>query len=238
MTIIKRTIASAILLGGCFCLQGAAFAQSAMIGAVPTTTATSAPSKVRIPEGTEVRLRLLEKLSSSTSTEGDTFEVVTDEEIRLPDGTTLPAGYSGRGEVTRAEHNGWLGKSGQLDIRLDYMKVGDTRVHLRGIKGREGDSNTGNLIAATVLFGVVGFAVHGHSVVYPEGTMLTAYVDTDTDISLPGAPSAPPVAATPRSTESNVAAAPARFQTQQPTRSARKHCAITSPTDPDAMTCN
>ena len=56
---------------------------------------------------------------------GDTFEVVSDEEITLADGTILPAGYSGRGEVTIAEKNGMLGKSGELGIRINYLKCGN-----------------------------------------------------------------------------------------------------------------
>jgi hypothetical protein len=220
MAIINRTIASAIVLGGYVSLQGAAFAQSATIApTLAATMATATPVKIRIPEGTEVRLKLLEKLSSSTSAEGDTFEVVTADEIDLPDGSVIPPGYPGLGEVTHAEHNGWVGKSGQLDIRIDYMKIDGTRVHLRGNKGREGDSNTGNLIAATVLFGLVGLAVHGHSVVYPAGTLLTAYVDTDADLPLS-------------------AAASTRVQVQQPAPAAKKPCLITSPTGPSAITCN
>ncbi|MDB5479881.1 MAG: hypothetical protein JWO83_934 [Caulobacteraceae bacterium] len=71
-----------------------------------------------MPEGTEVQLRLGERLSSATAAVGDTFEIISDEEITLADGTILPTGYSGRGEVTVAERNGMLGKSGQLGIRV------------------------------------------------------------------------------------------------------------------------
>ncbi|HWF00915.1 MAG TPA: hypothetical protein VG248_14040 [Caulobacteraceae bacterium] len=172
-------------------IQGAASAQSVPAGPPSPMTATApAAAMVKIPEGTEIRLQLREKLSSATSAEGDTFEVFTAEEIRLTDGTVIPAGYSGRGEVTHVEHTGWMGKSGQLNIKVDYLKIGESRVRLRGSKGGEGKGNTGNLVAAVVVFGVFGAAVHGHSVVYPEGTPLTAYVDQDTSLPLPVA--APP----------------------------------------------
>jgi len=36
-------------------------------------------------------------------------------------GTVIPAGYSGKAEVTAAEKNGMLGKPGQLSIRLNYI---------------------------------------------------------------------------------------------------------------------
>ena len=152
------------------------------------TPPAAALGTVKLPEGTEVKLELQEKLSSSSSSEGDMFDVVSVEDIPLSNGADIPPGYSGRGEVTRAEHNGWLGKSGQLSIKLDYLKIGDTRVHLRGNKGGEGKGNTGNIVVAAVFFGVFAAAVHGHSIVYPEGTSMTAYVDADTEISLPIAP--------------------------------------------------
>jgi hypothetical protein len=77
------------------------------------------PRIVKIPEGTEVRDALAEKLSSTTSAEGDQFSVITDEEINLPDGKVIPAGYTGKGEVINVSKAGMVGKSGQLNIRMD-----------------------------------------------------------------------------------------------------------------------
>jgi hypothetical protein len=185
-------------------VSAAAIAMAALIGAdatvaqtaptpVPAVTATVAPSPAthtRIAEGTELRLHLGDRLSSATSTVGDTFVVILDESVRLSDGTVIPAGYSGRGEVTVAEKNGMLGKSGQLGLRVDYLKIGDTHVHLRANKAGEGASGVTNTVVVTVLLGPLGLLVHGHSIVYPKGTPITAYVDQDTDVSLPLA--APP----------------------------------------------
>jgi hypothetical protein len=158
--------------------------------AVAATVAPSPATHTRIAEGTELRLHLGDRLSSATSTVGDTFVVILDESVRLPDGTVITAGYSGRGEVTVAEKNGMLGKSGQLGLRVDYLKIGDTHVHLRANKAGEGASGVTNTVVVTVLLGPLGLLVHGHSIVYPKGTPITAYVDQDTDVSLPLA--APP----------------------------------------------
>jgi hypothetical protein len=151
------------------------------------------PARMRatIPEGTEVHVHLGDHLSSATSTVGDTFVIISDEEITTADGATIPAGYTGRGEVTVAERNGMLGKSGQLGVRLDYLKVGAARIHLRANKAGEGASGVTNTVVLTVLFGPLGLLVHGHSIVYPKGTQITAYVDQDTPIDLPVPP--PPV---------------------------------------------
>lgn len=47
-------------------------------------------------------------------------------------------------------------------------------MHLGANNGGEGKENTGNIIAAVVFLGIFGFAVHGHSIVYPVGTQITA----------------------------------------------------------------
>lgn len=153
--------------------------------APPAAAIAVAPVTTKIPEGTEVRVHLAERLSSATSVVGDTFQIYSDEPISLPDGTVLPAGFSGRGEITVAERNGMLGKSGQLGLRLSYLKVGDVHVHLRANKSGEGSSGVTNTVVATVLLGPLGLLVHGHSIVYPKGQPITAYVDQDTQIALP-----------------------------------------------------
>jgi len=147
-----------------------------------------APTSAEIAEGTEVRVELGERLSSATASVGDTFPIASVEEIRLSDGTVLPSGYSGKGEVTVAERTGMLGKSGQLGVRMIYLKVGDAHVHLRANKTSEGKSGVTNTVIMTVLFGPLGLIVHGHSIVYPKGQQLTAFVDQDTRIGLPPAP--------------------------------------------------
>jgi hypothetical protein len=198
----RRSLAIAASLNVMLALSAATSSTAAQSAGLMTTqppppvaaaapSAPAAPAHARIPEGTQIKVHLGERLSSATSAVGDTFVVISDEEVRTPDGTVIPAGYSGRGEVTVAEKNGMLGKSGQLGVRLNYLKVGDTHIHLRANKAAEEASGVTNTVILTVLFGPLGLLVHGHSVVYSKGTPLTAYVDEDTVIDLPI--SAPPV---------------------------------------------
>jgi hypothetical protein len=145
-------------------------------------------ASVRVPEGTEIHVHLREPLSSASANAGDTFSIVSDEEIRLKDGTVIPAGYSGKGEVLQAEKSGMLGKPGQLSIRLDYLKIGDVHVHLRANKTNEGKSNVTTMVVTTVLLTGFGLFIHGHSMVFPKGQPITAYVDDDAVLTLPIAP--------------------------------------------------
>jgi hypothetical protein len=70
------------------------------------------------------------------------------------------------------------------------MKVGSYKVHLRGTKGREGDSKVGTAVALTVLFGPIGLIKHGKNVDVKQGTPLTAYVADDIDLPPAGEPPA------------------------------------------------
>ncbi len=155
--------------------------------AAPVPVLAAAPPKTleRIPEGTEVRVRLDDRLSSQTSVEGDEFTISTEEAIRLADGTVIPAGFRGRGEVVSAHKKEMLGKGGDLAVRIDYFRIGDTRVPLRANKGGEGGNTTGTTVVLTVLLTPLFLMHHGHEMVFPKGTPITAFVDNNTDIALP-----------------------------------------------------
>jgi hypothetical protein len=43
-----------------------------------------------------------------------------------------------------------MGNAGTLSIRLDYLKVGDIKVHLRGSKGKVGESGTTGAVVLTI----------------------------------------------------------------------------------------
>src|SRR4051812_39771442 len=81
---------------------------AAALGFLALVFATSAFADIVVPEGTEFPVRLEEALSSSTAKEGDRFTVTLDDDVKLPDGTLLRAGYRGVGEVVEARDNGML----------------------------------------------------------------------------------------------------------------------------------
>jgi len=89
------------------------------------------------------------------------------------------------GEVTNVQKAGMLGKGGELNMRLDYLKVGTARIHLRGTKGGEGKSGTGGAIALSLLVSPLFLLLKGKEIKVTKGTPLHAYVSDD--ISLPPA---------------------------------------------------
>lgn len=155
------------------------FANGAALAAAMLLAAAPALAEIKVPEGTEFRIRLEDNLSSKTAHEGDRFTVSLEEDVKLPDGTVLRAGYRGVGEIIEARSNGMLGKTGKLNIRLTYLKVGDQRIRLRANRGAQGDHNTGAQVVTAVIFWPIAPFIKGKSTTIPKGTMLTAYSDTD-----------------------------------------------------------
>lgn len=153
--------------------------------AAMSLVAGPALADVKIAEGTELPMRLEDPLSSKTANEGDRFTVSLAEDVKLEDGTVLHAGYRGVGEVIHAKKSGMLGRSGELNVRLTYFKVGEERVRLRASKGSEGKGNTTNQIVGVVLIGVFAAFIKGHNTEIPKGTLVTAYIDQDATLPTP-----------------------------------------------------
>lgn len=168
-------------------LTGAAFGQqtqpAAMEPVKATTTEPAPPSasteKLILKDGSDVKLKFAEAISSKTATDGDSVNLVLDEDLKVGDVVVAKAGSKAVGTVTHAKKAGMMGKAGELNMRLEYLKVGDDRVKIRGSKGKEGEGKEGTAVALTVLFGPIGLIKHGKNVDVKEGTPLTAFLDQD-----------------------------------------------------------
>lgn len=146
----------------------------------PAPAAASASTeKLVVKDGSDVKLKFAEAISSKTATDGDSINLVLDEDLKVGNVVVAKAGSKAVGTVTHAKKAGMMGKAGELNMRLEYLKVGDDRVKIRGSKGKEGEGKEGTAVALTVLFGPIGLIKHGKNVDVKEGTPLTAYIDQD-----------------------------------------------------------
>lgn len=161
-----------------------AAAQSPAASQQPPQVA-EAPAKLVLKEGTDVKLKFAQDLSSKTAAEDDPVNLVLDEDLKVGDVTVCKAGAKALATVTHAKKAGMLGKGGELNIRLEYLLMGDTRMRLRGTKGKEGEGKVGAVVALTVLFGPIGLIKHGKNVEVKQGTPLLAYVDQDFTVPAP-----------------------------------------------------
>jgi len=147
--------------------------------AVPVIAKPDASGRYMLREGEDVNLVFSEDLSSKTSSEGDPVTLTLADDLKIGDVVVAKAGSKAFGEVTKAEKSGMMGKAGQLNLRLDYLKVGEGKIKLRGTKGKEGASGTTSAVVLTVLFGPIGLIKHGHNVEIKKGQSLHAYVADD-----------------------------------------------------------
>ena len=168
------------------CLCSWLAAQSQAPAQTPTQVPVQAPAQasgtVVLKEGEVVKLKFAQELSSKTAQEGDPVNFVLDEDLKVGNVIVAKSGAKAVGEVTHAKKAGMMGKGGELNVRLDYLKAGDTRIRLRGSKGKEGQGKEGTAVALTVLFGPIGLIKHGKDIDVKEGTALTVFVDQDTPL--------------------------------------------------------
>jgi hypothetical protein len=106
-------------------------------------------------------------------------ELTLVDDLKVGSVVVAKAGSHAMGEVTKAEKSGMMGKAGELNLRLDYIKVGDSKIRLRGTKGKEGASGTTGAVVLTVLFGPIGLIKHGKNVEIKQGSALHAFVADD-----------------------------------------------------------
>lgn len=155
-------------------------------GSTSGSLASVAPAgMVMLREGTDVPLKFAQAISSKSAAEGDPVAFILDEDLKVGSLVVAKAGSKAFGEVSNVKKSGMMGKAGELNVRLDYLKVGDSKIKLRGTKDKEGESGTTGAIVLTVLFGPIGLIKHGKNIDIPQGSALKAYVADD--IAIPPA---------------------------------------------------
>jgi hypothetical protein len=160
-------------------------APTSLAVAVPTPAsplnpnAPDASGRYMLRDGTDVNLQFAQDLSSKTAAEGDPVTLTLVDDLKVGNVVVAKAGDKAIGEVTKAEKSGMMGKAGDLSIRLNYLKAGDTKIKLRGTKGKEGESGTTGAVVLTVLFGPIGLIKHGKNVEIKQGQFLHAFVGDD-----------------------------------------------------------
>jgi hypothetical protein len=147
--------------------------------ATPNPNAPDASGRYMLRDGTDVNLQFAQDLTSKTAAEGDPVTLTLVDDLKVGNIVVAKAGDKAIGEVTKAEKSGMMGKAGDLSIRLNYLKAGDTKIKLRGTKGKEGESGTTGAVVLTVLFGPIGLIKHGKNVEIKQGQSLHAFVGDD-----------------------------------------------------------
>jgi len=143
-------------------------------------------------DGTPVKLRLSQTISSADAKVGQEipFEVV--EEVKVEDAIVLPKGAVAIATVTEADHKKSMGRAGKLNISISYARLTDQeKVALRAVKDSKGGGHVGAMTGAIVATSIIFFPaaplflfIHGKDITIPQGTEITAFVEGDMHLNM------------------------------------------------------
>ncbi|WP_394728939.1 hypothetical protein [Altererythrobacter sp. GH1-8] len=140
-----------------------------------------------LPANTEVLLRMNQEVTTKGKTwaEGDTFDMTVVHDVRHGDYVVIPRGSRGVGRITWLTNKGAFGKSGKMDIELEYVEVAGRRIDINGTYRQEGEGNTLATVGGVVLAGVFAGFITGKSGRIPRGRELMATTENDIALALP-----------------------------------------------------
>lgn len=153
-----------------------------------------------LPAGTEVMLKMTQEVTTKGRgwEEGDQFNLVTAAPVLLGEYVVVPQGTKAVGRITWLTSRGAFGKSGKMDVEMEYLEMGGRRINLDGTYRQEGNGATLATVGGVIVAGFFGGFITGRSGTIPAGRELLATLESDLPVTLPeGASITPkPIAAT------------------------------------------
>jgi hypothetical protein len=197
---VRKSPVAAVFLGICplLCAQQPQSAPTA-----PPTQHEASPTALlphTLLDGTPIKIRLSETISSADAKVGQEipFEVV--EDISVDQTVVLPKGATAIATVTEADHKKSMGRAGKLNISISYARLKDQeKVALRATKDSKGGGHVGAMTGAMVATAIVFFPaaplflfMKGKDITIPQGTEVTAFVEGDMHLDMTKFGVAPP----------------------------------------------
>lgn len=188
---MSRILASSLVV--LFAVGNPAYGEKDKVPATPLVVAPSGPPPPNtLQDGTAIKLRLTENLTSATAKMGQqvSFEVL--EEVDVQGVPVVAKGAQALATVTTAESRRSMGRAGKLDVNIDSVRLIDgEKAALSATQNAKGSGHTGAMTA-----GMVGTAliflpaaplllfVHGKDITIPKGTEVTAFVAGDMKLDM------------------------------------------------------
>ena len=150
--------------------------------ATQTSATILAPSTSNVLRaGAEVLLTTSEALTTQHKElkEGQRIQLHVAENVMLGNRIVIPAGSPAVGELTDIRNKGMWGKSGHINGRVLYTRVGDRQIRLSGTFNEHGSTGTVGVVAAIAFIPIAGFFMTGTSGRMPIGTPVKAFLDED-----------------------------------------------------------
>jgi len=135
------------------------------------------PPVLVLKEGTEIKLKFAQNVTSRVTRPGQMIEFVVAEPVVVDGVLLIKQGARSIGYVANTESASGTGKGGTMEIRMEAVRTRGNMVKLTGADSRTEKRASGRVVGMTILFGLSGFlSARGHEVKIPEGTPMTAYV--------------------------------------------------------------
>lgn len=135
-----------------------------------------------LPAHTEIQVRLQDRVSSATASQGQHFSLAVDADVLLQGRVVIPQGTPASGTVLAAERSGQMGAGGTLSVKLDYVQLGTQRVRLHWTFDSTDRSQERKARALNAIILPLGFAAAGKDIELPAGTLIRAYTKDSVDI--------------------------------------------------------
>lgn len=164
------------------------------IAAPAVAAITQAPTNnAMLRAGSPVVLRMMEEITTQKKAArvGQRFMMEVAEPVLVNGVTVIPSGTPAWGEITNVRNKGMWGKSGKLDARVLYLRIGGRQIRMTGTFDDKGVTGTGGVVASVLLVPVVGFFVTGTSAVLPKGGTVGGFIDEDVELAFANSAVAP-----------------------------------------------
>jgi hypothetical protein len=162
--------------------------------------------QIVIPDGTKIRLRLDQTLSSGTADEGQTVELSVTEAIKVDGRVVIAEGARASGTVVMAQAKRRMGRAGKLDFSVDRVRAADGEwIPVRyTLNKKAGDSkavSTGIITAgvAVVFWPAAPFVLfrQGKDVTINKGVVVDVFTDRNHEFAANTQPAVQPAIGVP-----------------------------------------
>ena len=189
-----------------------------------------APQGPTLEDGTPVKLRISQTVSSADAHLNDRVEFEILEDVRVADTLIIPKSGIAWGTITEAQPKRRMGRGGKLEIVMDSVRLVDgEKASLRATKEAKGGGHVGAMTVGIVATGLIFFPVaplfllmHGKDITVAKGTEVPTFINGNFQLDL-----AKFQHSTPATTQLQTAAAPSSPSTE-PQSNANAQIEITS----------
>src|ERR1700675_643444 len=145
-----------------------------------------------LEDGTPVKMRFAQTVSSADAHVNDRVEFEVLEDIKVSDVLIVPKGGIAWGTVTEAQPKRRMARGGKLEIVMDSVRLVDgEKAALRATKEVKGGGHTGAMTAGIVVTGLLVWPaapfflfMHGKDISIPKGTEVPTFVNGNFHLEL------------------------------------------------------